>query len=504
MPDGKEAFWKRWIDYWVSEYQKENPTISLGAIDDMHSRLKEEKPWKDWEHVTDYLREQRVYPELARFVDQRQTPERVQKLEEAERLERERMESRKKTTRELLLDYEIDKEDANRLRDEVTAGQPGAQEKLTELNQKIKSQTDTLLRDIAVIKELSNEGYDPATAFLQAHMREVIVDEVGRDLRDTTKYEIEEMRKKMKSELDRVRKAVDKIESTVTKDEMREYMAAVTYAIGQIPGVPAIEVPEAPEAKIPRYQALEEARALWAKGQSTQAVHKLRQGGFGALEIQGLREEWARYPPTGVPGGGVSADEMRRVMREEMERQAAAGPVVPEDYDVEWLQNPQLPECWDQYSLGNGMRDLAYQKLSLKYGFPVDEISAMVKDKRITQDEFNDFLYGNEEKGIPGISTAEVVEKLIKTGYVEIIKRNPEFERRLMQLPFPWGNGKYFMLGPEGRRKSAWAVWNRLDTLCKVVVEMMETGTWNYRILREAGVPSSFIRACRREVRGGT
>jgi len=361
-------------------------------------------------------------------------------------------------------------------------------EKTKNINE-IKS---VLLVDTPIIKELSEQGYEYATNFLNDNLREVIIRDVTENFRSTIKFQTDEVRKGLQAEMGKVRRAAEKAGDTVTRDEMRamfnELMASIRVGAPSVAPEPTVEA--VPEAKISRPQALSEARAEFDKGNRPAATRKLLQGGFTAFQIEAIFETFLR---TVGPSGGASVRDIREAIRDEMRRGVGAGP-SPE-YDVMWIRNPAEPMCWDNYTLGMAIKSEAEKKLSVQKGIPISEVQRMVVSGEINSQDWLDAMNS--------ISPEEMEENLIRTGKVTIIPRSPEFERRLMAMPFAWGNGQFFKLSPEGRVHSGHASWAKLNTICKVVEENVRTGEWSSQSMREAGIPQRFVNECVRLVRRG-
>jgi hypothetical protein len=432
------------------------------------------------------------------------TSDAAEKYFEQERTEADRYLSKKKTTIDLLFDYEEERERIKRERESWSV------QELMDNTREFQDKKKVLMDSLEIIRELKNEGLASAEAFLTDNRDEVTIKEIAASMKKPLEDEMSSFRKKTYDYLKRLQNRIDKIGTPAKKEDFDNILAQFRLMISQIPqgGIPA---GPPPAVDMSRADALQKARQQFDKGDRAGSTRTLLRGGFQPMQIEGIFEDWARTParPTGATAG-PSLEELRKMMREEM--QATAGPSLEElrkmmrkemqgivtarpmeEYEPEWIEDPNNPDCWDRYTLGKGMKEIAAKKISATRGIPLSEVEEMIADRRISNSELADVM--------DEITPEEVKSMLINTNKVRIIQRSPEYEVRLMSLPFSWGNGIYFTLSPEGRRKSGWSLWERLDTICKVVEENMRTGSWTYQSLREAGISRSWVHSCIREVR---
>lgn len=485
MPAKKPAFWDVHLNSAVEKYRREHPEVDSGVVDDLYSYLVESKGWKDFEHVSDYLLSYDVKgkdPLFWSWYNEGMTSEKYEKEKMDEEQDRERIIARKKTLRDLLFDYSAEKEDLEFHKDEYS------QQELDEKTKEFREKKAMLLKQLDIVKELQDEGYDYARQYLQDNSQEVIVQEVSKQIFPPLKAEVDDIRKKLNAEIQKVRRATEKIPTESTaKQDMDRVLAELARLVSLTTGK-AVE-PQI-EAGVKDYSKIPDARAAFLRGDRPAAARILVKAGFSQPEQEPLFSSWVTERPAGR-GAAVDIDAIRQAMRQEMERGARAA--EPTEYEVEWIHDENNPECWDRYTLANGMRELARKKLAAQRGMPLEKIDEMIGTGELPQSEL--------DRTVSEITSEEVFEMLVKPGRVTIIRRNPEFEARLMQMPFAWGNGYFFKLSPEGRRNAGFSSWKRLDSLCKVVEESVRQGDWTFQMVREAGIPRSFITACIREVR---
>jgi len=396
----------------------------------------------------------------------------------------ERKKSKKKILTDLLYEYRRDKED-------LEVGRTIDEMEREELKKEILDTKRALLSDVELIKELAEEGVREAEMFINENMAEIVTREVAKSVGEETRYQIDDMRKRMNQLLKQVEKRVEKlsdvIPDVITRSEFKSIMDELVSAVRQ--GVPtaAPSYAETPKAEIPRGEAIRKARELFNKGDRVGATKILMKGGYTPLQIEAIMESFTRMED--VAGGiGVTLKDIREVIREEMRSAPSRVATDIESVEIEWIRDPMNPLCWDNYTLGLCMIGEAEKKLAIHYGISISEVQQRRKSGVITENEWQDAL--------DSISHSEIIDMFIKTGKVIIIPRNPSFERDLMGLPFSWGNGHFFKLSPLGRRNSGWSLWQRLDTIAKVVQYSVENGDWNSKMFMEYGIPTKFIKQC--------
>jgi len=474
--------WEKGVDYWMNKYAKEFPEAD---IDDARVYFKEGEPWKEFDHVTDSIRHDNRYPDIAAWMDRQLTSESFARFEEEERRYNEQYASRKKTVRDIIIDYQDERDEIERNREMWSA------DELVEKTKEFQKKKKLLMDSLDFIRELKDEGWSSADVFLADNATEVIIKEVAASMKKPLEDEMSSFRKKTYDYLKRLEKRIDKMGTPSKKEDFEELLAQMKLLLSNIPAGAAAAAEVAPEPSPDKAEALKKARAEFDRGNRPLASRTLLRAGFPAQGIFSLFEDWARTPARPAGGPSFDVDEMRRVLREEV-AQVIRQPSV-EEYEVEWIQDPKNPDCWDRYTLGKGMKELAAKKISALRNLPLDQVEKMIREGAITNSEVVDIMNS--------IDPADVKSMLVDAGKVTILRRSSEFENRLMSLPFQWGKGVYFALSSEGRRNSGWASWERLDSLCRVVEENVRTGSWSYQMIREAGIPRSWINSCIREVR---
>ena len=482
MPVNNRFTWDKNVDYWVDKFARDRPEAE---IDDLRTFLKEGEPWKDFDSASDYFRHRGVidkYPNFSGWFQLQQISDVHMKQTEIE----ERYESGRNTFGKLLDEWYIRKSDLEADRATMTPGE------VAEASKWLSEAVDGILKQGDMLTDLSRGGHEAAQAFRKEYAFEIMQRTMAKELGDRVDSVSDDIKKRLKLETEKIRKVAEKITPAQTGDLARilEELAQLRMQMsGMVPGGVPVEVEPSPD----RFEALKKARRQYADGKIADAMRTLQKAGFTALQTEAFREEWSRIPPGEAKEAGAKFDsgEFRRIIREEMERGVREASI--EDYDVEWIQDPNNPDCWDLHTLSEGMRELAVKKLAAERGIGVVDLESMIADGRIPRVEFEEF--------VNRITPEEIIEMLVKPGRVNIIKRNYDFEGRLMGLPFHWGNGRYFQLSPEGRRHSGHASWIRLDTVCKVVEERMREGDWTYQLIRQAEIPRRFINQCIREVR---
>jgi hypothetical protein len=487
MPAKKPSFWDYRIGTWVEKYHRENPSVDSGLISDLRSYLMESKGWKDYEHVTDFLLSHDVKnkdPIFWSWMDSQMTSEQYTKSKEQEEADVERVYAEKKTLRDLLFDYGAEKEELDFHSAEFS------REELDAKTKEFREKKQTILRQLDLVKELSDEGYDYANMFMKDNEREVVIKEVSERVEKPIMATVSDIEKRFNAELAKLRKATATIPTGATNKEETDRLISEFNRIASV--LTGKEVIPQVQMGYQDYSVVPEARKAFLAGDRPKAARILSKGGFGQNSQESLYSTWVtERPSAGVGGAGFDVATMRRTIREEFENISRAASVS--DYEVEWVQSPDDPECWDRYTLSIGVRELARKKLSAQKGISLESIDKMIEEGTLDKTEL--------DRIASEITSDEVEEMLVKTGRVTIIKRNLEFEMRLMTLPFAWGNGYFFKLSPEGRRNSGWSSWKNLDTLCKVVEKSVREGDWSFQAIREAGVPRSFVNQCIREVR---